>query len=255
MCNLFKAGFSVIAACGAFFASAHGAAIYSASVDATLSLISATSTGTGPAEVSVDGETVLVDTLEDSSGDATSSASTTLSPATPTSLLTTPIGIELAATGEATGIGLADSFAFGDGFVLIENMSSTDSVELVFELVYDVAASVSVDDTTLEFATAEAGLTLQDDASFAGPLLDILFLADSDTPDTDFSVADTFLFSIIIDPLTFSSISLFAGVLGGLSSDLDNIAIVPVPPIAPLFGLAALVVLRRNHKRQQRKTH
>lgn len=230
-------------------------ALYDASIDVTLSLVDVSvDSGTGPADVDVFGDAIV--SFEDafSSGDASSSTGGTgASPAFPTSMETDPISIDVKASGSATGIGFADSIRAADGFVDIFNFSSTNTVKLDFELDYSLSASASVLDTFLQAAGSTAFFSLSSSQEF-DPLLEFDLFADTDLLEPGGTVADVFTFSIFLEPLTGATLSILADASGFLTSDLTGPppSEIPIPAMAPLFGLGALGLFLKGRRRKAR---
>ena len=226
------------------------APIYSASIDASLSLSSATiSDGSGGLDVEIVGESLLLDSGAFSDGVSNSDYTASLSPSDPTSLFDEPIVVQLSASGAAPGIGAAESFALGDSLVTIFNNSLTNTVQLDFVLRYDLAAIAEIDDPLFQFGTASTFFSLQSSQDF-DPIAEFELLADTDTMDTDLTVSDMLNFSLFVGPESEASLFLLSDVSGFILSDLEAATPVPLPSMAALFGLSALALgLKKRRKR------
>ncbi|MEZ5892459.1 MAG: hypothetical protein R3C58_04845 [Parvularculaceae bacterium] len=246
MRNIFKTGlvglaFGAIAASPAF-----AAPMFLASIDATLTLVDI-SVDDGDPDADVSGLASLIFADASHTGDADSSHSETLSPFDPTPLSEGPLSISLNANGTAMGIGNADALALADSIVTILNFSEVNTLRLDFLLEYSLTALAAVDDVMAQFATAATNFSVLSSQDF-DPIVEFAFLADTQGPDTAFSVSDMLQFSIFVGPQNEASLSILSDVSGFVISDieLEPITDVPVPGVAGLFALAAFAALRRR---------
>lgn len=220
--------------------------IFQSTVDATLSLTSITITeGSGDIDAAVDGEAIIIDSDSFSDGDANSNIVATASPSVATPLTDEPIVLELSATGEAPGIGSAEAFAIADSLAAFENFSATNTIRLDFVLDYNLTAIAQVDDPVDQYAVAYTNFYLQNSQE-QDPIVELYLAADTDTPDTAFSMSDIVIFSVFIGPESFASLSFLSDVYGFVGSDVEPASTVPLPSMAGLFGLAAFFGLKRR---------
>ncbi len=223
--------------------------LFQSTIDATLSLTGVSvAEGTGDADVEVFGETVLIDSDSFADGDASSNHSAALSPAFPTSMTVAPVSVQLNATGESPGIGSADAFGIADSIITMFNNSTTNTVKLDFVLEYSLTALASVEDAFLQYATATTYFSVQNSQA-SDPVLEFDWVADTETPDTDFSVSDVLSFSIFITPENEASLFILSDVSGFVLSEIErSTSTVPIPSMAGLFTVAAFMGLRRRRK-------
>lgn len=248
--GILGAAFAIVAA---FPAAAVPIAMYDATIDVTLSLVGVSvDSGTGPADVDIFGEALIVLDDDFAVGDASSATDGGVSPTFSSSLGTgDSISIDISASGSATGIGFADSSHFADGFVDIFNNSPDNTVKLDFELGYSLSATASVLDTFLQAASANAFFSLQSSQEF-DPLLEFDLLADTDFLEPGGTVADVFLFSILIGPEDSAALTMLANASGFLTSDLTGPPPeVPIPAMAPLFALGAFGLFLKGRRKKQ----
>ncbi len=252
MSTFLKTGAIAIALSIGFVAPAAAGVIYNASIDTTLSLTSVSIVdGAGDLDIEVFGEAFLVAADAFSDGEADSDFIANLAPGILSALTATPITTAMSATGSATGIGFADSFALGDGFVEIFNNSDTNRVQLDFSLEYSVTAFAAVDDQSLQEASAFAFLSLQSSEDSAA-LLEVDFISESGTPGPAMEISDILNFSLFVGPQGQPSLTLLSDVSGFLTSDLEAPPMeVPLPSMAGLFGLSALVMCLRRRRRDR----
>lgn len=225
--------------------------IYEASIDAVLSLTSATvSEGDGELDFEIIGESLLIDAGALFEDDATGGYSETLSPLSPAPMTEEPIVIQLSGSGAAPGIGYAESFALADSIVTIFNFSTTNTIRLDFALQINLTALTQVDDALFQFATSSTFFSLQSSQDF-DPIVEFDFLADSDTADIEFSVSDLLIFTLFIAPESEASLFLLSDIFGSVVSGLAAPAEVPLPSMAGMFVLSALGLGLKSRRRKQ----
>lgn len=127
-------------------------------------------------------------------------------------------------------LNIASSFHDSQGAFELRNDSPTDSFQIDFSLVYDLAVGAGVTSLLTESAFAEAYIRLIDDLLQID--VDETLIADALGvlgPGSD-SKGDTILFSITLDPNTFDRLSLEVAASGLAQA-------VAEPDMMPLFGI------------------
>jgi hypothetical protein len=149
-------------------------------------------------------------------------------------------GARTSAVGPA---GLADTFSFNDGFVTVNNRS-TSALDVDFLLSYDLRGTTSVDVADKEAGFARAGGSLR--SGLTGVMLDLFAEADSILGPLSETIVSTLPFSRRFGPMQSDTFYVTADV----EAQGASLAAIPLPPALPLLvtavaGLAAVARGRR----------
>ena len=233
-----------------FTASAHAIAVSDVVVFSTLTISSISSDSGDLDNLLIEGEANIVDSDAFNDGNAIANADGAVFPDT-TTVLGEGDAIEQTAlvSSSANPGGIAEAIFLTDGFLSLENLSTSATFTIGLEFAYDITVSARVDNPIDEFAFALAEITLTS-LDFDTIFEDILLSVDTDFNPLDNPIfaSDSQAFDIVLTPGQTESLFILAD---GESLSLA-FAAVPLPASSSLFALALVLLCWERLQKAER---